>query len=141
VPNIRLVALCVFRHEDRILVAPAHDTVKNERFVRPLGGAIEFGELAVETLRREILEELNTEIVEPVQLGVLESRLDYCGEPGHQIAFVFDSTFADRELCAASTLPVCEPGWDGPAEWLDLRAPQTIPLYPEGLDELLRQQT
>jgi ADP-ribose pyrophosphatase YjhB (NUDIX family) len=135
--NIRPVAVCVFRNGDRILVGPGYDSVKNEHFFRPLGGAIEFGELAVDALRREIREELRLQIENPVQLGVLENRFEYCGRPGHEIVFVFDASFADSRWYA-STVPIREPGWDGPAEWIDLSAPLRAPLYPTGLEELLR---
>lgn len=42
--TIRPLAICVFRHAGRILVAEGTDEVKGETFYRPLGGAIEFGE-------------------------------------------------------------------------------------------------
>src|SRR5262249_25090925 len=70
--EVRRVAICVFRHADRILVARGHDALKGQHFMRPLGGRIEFGELAADALRREIREELNAEIHEPELLGVLE---------------------------------------------------------------------
>lgn len=138
-PNIRLIALSVFRQDDRILVASGFDEVKDQRFFRPLGGAIEFGELAVEALHREIREELGVEIENPVQLGVLETRFEYCGEPGHEIVFVFDATFVDRELYEKQSLPIFEDGWHGPATWLDLNEPRTASLFPEGLEDLLRR--
>jgi hypothetical protein len=41
--KIRPIAICVFRHKDRILVAEGYDPVKKQTFYRPLGGVIEFG--------------------------------------------------------------------------------------------------
>jgi 8-oxo-dGTP pyrophosphatase MutT (NUDIX family) len=137
--NIRHVAICVFRHRDRILVAPGFDDVKNEHFFRPLGGAVEFGELAVDALRREIVEELGLEIEDPVQLGVIENRFEYRGRAGHEVVFVFDASFVDVSVYAERTVPIRESGWDGPAEWLDLRKPLPAPLYPVGLEGLLRR--
>ena len=136
--NIRLVAICVFYDRDRILVAPGYDDVKNERFFRPLGGAVEFGESAVDALRREIREELGLEIESPVQLGVLENRFEYRGQPGHEVVFVFNASFVDLRVYTERKLSICEPGWDGPAEWLDLSEPLPAPLYPVGLEGLLR---
>ena len=41
---IRPLALCLLRRSGSVLVNEAHDHVKNERFCRPIGGGIEFGE-------------------------------------------------------------------------------------------------
>jgi ADP-ribose pyrophosphatase YjhB (NUDIX family) len=131
--GIRFVVICVFRDGNRILVAPGHDDVKNERFFRPLGGAVEFGELAEEALHREIREELDREIENVVQLGVIENRFEYRGQPGHEVVFVFDASFVDRGVYSERTVTICEAGWDGPAEWLVLREPLPAPLYPAGL--------
>jgi len=60
--RIRPLAICVFRHNDRILVAEGYDSIKDEYFYRPLGGGIEFGESSVETICRELMEELNAEV-------------------------------------------------------------------------------
>ena len=137
--QIRHVAICVFRDRNRILVAPGYDDVKNERFFRPLGGAVEFGEAAEEALRREIREELGLEIQNVVRLGIVENRFEYRGQPGHEVVFVFNASFVDAGVYSARTLPIREPGWDGPAEWLVLSDSLPAPLYPPGLQELLKQ--
>ena len=139
-PSIRLIVICVFRCHGRILVAPGFDEVKRERFFRPLGGAIEFGELAVEALRREIREELGLEIRDPVQLGVIENRFEYNGRAHHEVVFVFDAAFIDAGAYAEPALTIREPGWDGPAEWLDVSDPLEATLYPTGLEALLRSE-
>ena len=135
--HIRFVAICVFRHGNRILVAPGYDDVKGERFFRPLGGAVEFGESAADALRREIREELDCEIENVVRLGVLENRFEFQGRPGHEVVFVYDASFVDRAIYAERAVTICEPGWDGPAEWLVLSEPLPAPLYPAGLQSLL----
>ena len=91
---------------------------------------------AADTLRREIREELGLEIRDPVRLGVLENRFVYRGEPGHEIVFVFDGAFVDERVHARDALPMLEPGWDGPATWVDAPA-LSVPLYPTGLDRLV----
>ena len=138
--GIRHVAICVFRHRGRILVGRGYDDVKKERFYRPLGGAVEFGELAVEALCREIREELELEIEDPIQLGVLENRFEYRGKPGHEIVFVYDARFTDPNVYAERELPIREPGWEGPAIWLNFEEPAPAPLYPDGLKDLLRRE-
>ena len=136
--SIRVLAICVFRHRQKILVARGFDAVKGEWFLRPVGGAVEFGETAVDGLRREVREELGAEIQDPVRLGVLENCFTYSGEPGHEIVFVYDAGFEDRDLYARPELPLNEPIWDGAARWIDLDFLPDEPLYPDGLLQLLR---
>jgi len=78
---IRAIAIGIFRRGDRILVGHGHDAVKGERYCRPPGGAIEFGERAAHALRREMLEEVRAEIDEPRLLGVLENTFMLEGVP------------------------------------------------------------
>jgi len=121
-PNrLRPLAIGVFRHRDRILVADGYDPVKQSAYCRPLGGAIEFGERAVDALAREIREELGVEIGEPRLLGVLENLFTLNGQRGHEIIFVYDARFVDKSLYARATLPFHEAGWAaGHARWFDL---------------------
>ena len=138
VSSIRVVAVCVFRRGSQILVGCGYDTVKEESFYRPLGGSVEFGERAVEAIRREIREELQAEISEPTELGFIETIFTCDGHPGHEYVVIFDATFEDETLYDLPALPLFEECWGGEARWLDLSEPLSTPLYPEGLEELLR---
>ena len=71
--RIRPIAICLFRYENKILVAEGKDPIKDQTFYRPLGGGIEFGERSEETIRREIREELNEEVTALRYLGTLEN--------------------------------------------------------------------
>lgn len=75
---IRPLAICLFRRGDRILVAEGFDPVKGETFYRPLGGAIEFGERAVQTLIREFREEIGEEVADLRYLTTLENMSARC---------------------------------------------------------------
>ena len=46
-PFIRVIAICLFRHDDRILVFEGFDEVKGTHFYRPLGGGVDVGVLAL----------------------------------------------------------------------------------------------
>ena len=138
---ILVKSICVFGHKGQILAAPGLDQVKGERFFRPLGGSVEFGETAVEALRREIREELRQDIDTPVLLGVLESRFTFAGQPGHDIVFVFDAQFVDQSLYSQAAVPLTESGWSGDAVWIDPLAPLSGPLYPDGIAGLLKRPT
>ncbi len=140
--RIRPLALCLFRHEGRILVSTAYDTVKQEHYCRPLGGGIEFGERGDQTIVREIREELGAEIEGVRWLGTLENLFTCEGEPGHEIVLIFDAVFADRSLYGRAVLHGHErdaPVQSFTAEWksLDELAVGPARLVPEGLMALL----
>jgi ADP-ribose pyrophosphatase YjhB (NUDIX family) len=138
-PDIRAIAICIFRDADRILVAQGYDSTKDEHFLRPLGGALEFGERARDALCREIGEELGAEISEPELLAVMENLFVYAGLPGHEIVFVFDAKFRDPSLYTQAEIPIAEREGRGPATWQSIAALKKSgkPLYPEGLLSLL----
>ena len=141
-PNLRAIAICVFRHRDRILLINIHDPATGERFYRPAGGGIEFGESSQDALRREMREELGAEIDAPRLLGVLENIFTYDDRPGHEIVFVYDAQFVDQRLYQVERFTVHEAnGETFDAVWVELSTsdPQTPPVYPEGLVELLRK--
>jgi 8-oxo-dGTP pyrophosphatase MutT (NUDIX family) len=138
-PTIRPIAIGIFRRDDRILVGHGHDVLKGERFCRPPGGAIEFGERAADALRREIREEIRAEITNPHFRGVLENTFTIEGVPQHELIFVFETTFLDAQSYQLPELPLYEPGWDGPLTWELLESFRSgqMRLYPEGLWDLL----
>ncbi len=140
-PNaIRPIAICVFRHDGRILVAEGFDPLKQQAFYRPLGGAIEMGEYSAATVERELSEELGTAVVDLRFLGVLENIFTYDGQLGHEIVMVYDGAFADRSLYERPSLNGREDdGIPFRSVWLRLSdlGPDSPPLYPDGLIDLL----
>ena len=140
---IRPIVLCLFRHENHILVSSHYDTVKQEWFCRPVGGGIEFGEQSRSAMRREIQEELGVPIDHLALLGVLESLFTYEGRPGHEIVFVYDATFVDRALYQQTTVH----GWEQgitmafTATWKSVEELRqgAVRLVPDGLLDLLHK--
>ncbi len=138
--RVRAIAICVFRNADRILVAEGYDNVKRQKFYRPLGGTIEFGETSAETVRRELLEEIQAEVSDLRYLGTLENIFTFNGENGHEIVFVYDGKFIDKSLYEQERLHGDEFGESFEAIWLNLQLlAGSPPLYPTGLTELLAQ--
>jgi 8-oxo-dGTP pyrophosphatase MutT (NUDIX family) len=140
--RIRPLAICVFRHHGRILVAEGYDPVKKETFYRPLGGGIEFGENSAETICREILEEINAEVDRPSlrYLGTVENIFHFNGDPGHEIVMIYDGKFQAPDVYEQAMILGNEAdGETIQAVWksLDEFGPGKSILYPTGLLELL----
>jgi ADP-ribose pyrophosphatase YjhB (NUDIX family) len=78
------------------------------RYARPLGGSIEFGELAIDALRREILEELGSGITDVVLIGVFENRFELNSIPGHEVIFAFRCELKDRRIYERQEIPILD---------------------------------
>jgi hypothetical protein len=85
-------------------------------------------------------EELGVEIESPVLLGVLENIFSFDGRPGHEIVFVFDAQFVDKQLYQVDRFTISEDtGETFDAVWIELstRGSQSPPVYPDGLVEMV----
>ena len=141
--QIRPIALCIFRHNDQILVFEGHDPVKGETFYRPLGGGIEFGERSEDAVRRELKEELNVDIAGLKYLGTLENLFAFNGNSYHEVVLVYDGRLTESELYEQALLTGKEAnGDDIRAMWKSLQEFESgeLILYPHGLLELLRTE-
>ena len=113
-------------------------TTKGAPYYRPLGGAVHFGERAVEAVHREIREEIGAEITNVHYLATFESIFERKGRLSHWIEFVFTAEFADRSRHSADLIIGTETsGKSFEAIWIDVSQPFDGPLYPDGLLELL----
>lgn len=141
--HIRPIAICLFRRGDKILVSEGYDPIKDERFYRPLGGGIEFGEYSRETICRELVEELNAEVDANTlrYLGTVENIFVFNGTPGHEIVLVYDGELKEQAAYEQKLILGREAnGEEVQAVWKRLdefRAGKAI-LYPTGLVELLQ---
>ena len=140
--RIRPLAICVFRHQGRILVAEGYDPVKKQTFYRPLGGGIEFGEKSEDTVRRELLEEIGAQVGDLEYLGALENIFVFNGEPGHEIVQVYDGALKESGLYDQAAIPGEEAEIDKSFEaiWkpIDEFGDGKAILYPTGLLQLLK---
>ncbi len=140
--QIRPLALVLFRREDgHILVAPGFDHVKGQRFYRPLGGGIEFGERAEAAARREIREELGAEVEGLRLLGVFENLFTFLGSAGHELVWLYEGRFSDPGFYVGDELTADEGGAAFPVHWvpMDVFTNREAPLYPDGLLALLTE--
>jgi 8-oxo-dGTP pyrophosphatase MutT (NUDIX family) len=141
--RIRPIVLCVFLNHGRILVFEGYDAIKGETFYRPLGGGIEFGESGEVAVRREIMEELHSEIESLKYLGMLENIFIHNGDQGHEIVMVYDGEAKMPEVYERAEMEVIEANGEVVrAMWksLDEFGDGKSILYPDGLLELLNQQ-
>ncbi|WP_297839523.1 NUDIX hydrolase [Pseudomonas sp.] len=141
VQRIRPLALCVFHRDGKILVNEFYDAIKKERFFRPIGGGIEFGETSAQAIIREVQEELGLPITNIRLIGTLESIFIYNGNPGHEIVQVYDAQFEDVGVYELLYLNGQES--DGSAftvRWHEISSfTSKSPLVPDGLYELLKK--
>ena len=139
--RIRPLAICVFRNNNRILVHQGYDELKEEYFYRPLGGGIEFGEASIDTICRELMEELNVEADRDSlkHLGTAENIFEFNGIPGHEIIMVYDGALKDSGLYDQTVIVGKEADEEIRAEWksIDDFGEGKAILYPTGLLDLL----
>ena len=141
---IRALAICIFSHNDKILVFEGYDPLKDEIFYRPLGGGIEFGERSEDTVHREMMEEIGVEVTDLVYLGALENIFVFNGEPGHEIVQVYDGSLKASGLYEQDEIQGNEAGVveeEFIAMWKNLNefGPGKSILYPDGLLEMLKR--
>ena len=141
--QIRPLAICLFSHDDKILVSEEYDPTKGKTFYRPLGGGIKFGEHSIEAIHREVMEEIGAEGKDLFYLGTPENIFTFNGEPGHEIVQVYDGALVESELYEQVVISGHEADVDLSMKvvWksLDEFGPGKSILYPEGLLELIRQ--
>lgn len=138
--KIRPLAICVFRHENRIFAAEGYDQIKQQKFYRPLGGKIEFSEYGHQTIARELDEEIQQAVKDIRYLGALENIFTFNGQQGHEIVLVYDGAFVDESMYTRESIN----GQDDDellfvAYWkpIDFFRRGEAPLYPDGLVDLL----
>ncbi|EWH10983.1 NUDIX hydrolase [Catenovulum agarivorans DS-2] len=140
--NIRNIAICLIEHQGKIFVAEGVDEVKNETFYRPLGGGIEFGETAQQTVIREFQEEMQTEIEVGSYLTTFENLFTFNGIAGHQIVLLLSAKFKDKQIYQQDNIQCNEEGTSFIAKWVnieDFLNGKKI-LYPSGIVEYLKHQ-
>lgn len=139
--RIRPKALCVVETDGEILVTVYDDPNTGERYYRPLGGSIEFGEYSADAVVREFREEIGADLVDIEYLDTLENVFSYGGEPAHELVAIYDGRLGDDSLYERDEIRGYEAETDASfrAIWKPLTEFKAgdDPLYPDGLLELL----
>lgn len=130
--NYRIVGVAM--HNDSVLLHRAD----HETFWTLPGGRGEFGETAEQTITREMLEELETEVDVKRLLWVVENFFEYDGVKYHELALYFLIHFRP------GSAPLLSEAFDGVEanvplrfRWFPVRrdALVALPLYPPFLSE------
>ncbi len=95
--EIRPIVLGLATKNNKILVGEGFDNIKKETFYRCLGGGIEFLEKSDEALKREFLEEIDTNIIIKEFLGISENIFTYKGKMAHELILVYSIDIKDEE--------------------------------------------
>jgi ADP-ribose pyrophosphatase YjhB (NUDIX family) len=128
------------RDRDGALLVSEYTGPEAPPFHLPLGGHVEFGEYAAQTVHREFGEEIGQPLTDVRLLGVLENIFPWRGHTEHEIVFIFAAAFADpaayeiaeqriRDEAEGRTRVIWRPG--------DAVLP---PMYPDGVLDLVRQE-
>jgi ADP-ribose pyrophosphatase YjhB (NUDIX family) len=135
---VKAMAL-IRRPRDGALLVSENTDPAGAVFHRPLGGHVEYGERAADTVLREFQEEIGQRLVQPRLLGVLENIFDWGGVTQHEIDFIFSAAFADPAAYEIAEQPIRdEPDGQVRVIW---RPPGAVtpPLYPDGVPALAAQ--
>ena len=131
-----LKAMAVVRRpRDGALLVSEHVDSRDPPFQRPLGGHVEFGEYALDTVRREFGEEIGQELTGVRLLGVLENIFGWRGGTEHEVVFIFTASFASAAAYEIDEQRIR----DNPDRRVLWRPPNAVspPLYPAGLTGLI----
>jgi len=141
-PTFRLKAFCLLLRGNQMLLSKHFDKNRNDYFVRPLGGTVEFQERSEDTLRREIKEEIGADVTAPQLVTVIEDIFDYRGEPYHDVVFLYRAKFADESWYQKDDIVCTEiDGAVFPTFWLTLAEIQEngYRLVPSGLVDIIKK--
>jgi ADP-ribose pyrophosphatase YjhB (NUDIX family) len=141
--HIRTVALAICHDSiGRVFVERGYDRVRDEHYLRGIGGGVEFGERAEDALRREWREEFGLTLRGPKLLTVVENLFTHEGVPGHEIVFIFSAEIVESWAYAQQELERTEPnGLVHTGIWASVAELQVCGLacYPLGFLDLCAQ--
>lgn len=132
--KIRVLALGIIQHGDRLFLGEGYDRVKDKVFYRALGGGVDFGETSLDALKREFQEELQAELTNIEYRACIENIFIYKGKPKHEIIQLYRCDFVDPKFYELEEIPFAEGKRKKIARWVDLQRLESGELYlvPEG---------
>ena len=141
----------IIRNGDRILVS-REEWPKGKRFFLPPGGGINFREYAEHAIKREIREELRTEVEDVRYIGFIENMFENSYGLFHGFEMIYEVELKDKSLYELEIIEGIEDDMRNPELYGFPRGPielkfvwksleemneEGLPLYPSGLERLL----
>jgi 8-oxo-dGTP pyrophosphatase MutT (NUDIX family) len=140
-PSQRIIVkvLGLVWHEGRLLAAEVKADNGALKGVRPVGGAVEFGETREEALEREFHEELGCGITILGPWLAFENLYRHEGAQGHEFVFAANIRLNDASYYQRPEIDLVEDGnFSWTVRWFDPRnLPNGALLYPVGLADRL----
>ncbi len=98
--NIRPIAisLIINSKNGKLLVFSGYHPKNDLTYYRPLGGGIDFGERATDTIVREMKEEISAEITNVEYIMTIENIFEHNDAQGHEIVFLMRADLVDKNL-------------------------------------------
>ena len=88
--EIRPIVVGIVKKDNKILGMPGLKKETNQKYVRLIGGGVEFLEPLEVALKREFKEELNVDIKVNEYLGFEDSIIVYDGKDAHEHVFLYE---------------------------------------------------
>lgn len=132
--NVRAAGVII--HNNKVLV---HKNVNSDHYAL-VGGRIEIGENSVDTIKREIKEELGKDIEITGYISTIENFFEMKGSKYHEIMFVHKVEFVNEEDKRIEyTLENIEGKDYLKYEWLELDKIEQYPLWPKAIREVFKE--
>jgi len=132
--NVRAGGVII--HNNKILV---HKNTNSDHYAL-IGGRIEIGENSVDTIKREIKEELGKDVEITGYISTIENFFEMDGSKYHEIMFVHKIEFVNKEdKLIEHTLKNIEGKDYLRYEWLELDKIDNYPLLPIAIKEILKE--
>ena len=116
--EIRPIVLGLTIKNNKLLVSEGYDHLKEQTFYRCLGGGIEFLEKSTDALKREFLEEINTNIIIKNFLGISENIFTYEGKNAHELVMYYNIDISDEDY--KEEYIVNDDNGQSKATWIDI---------------------
>ena len=132
--NIRAAGVII--HNGKILL---HRNINSDHYAL-IGGRVEIGESSVDTIKREIKEELGKDIEITGYVSTIENFFEMEGSKYHEIMFVHKIEFSNEEDKKIEYMMKNIEGKDYlQYEWIDLNSIDEYPVLPIAIKDILKE--